>query len=116
MLGQGNVLVGNDVSARFDGWPPVSPVSALCIARPGTSAEVSAVLQYCDRARIAVVPQGGRTGLAKGARANPCDVVLSLQRLNRIEAVDVAGNTMTVEAGVPLNYESAREHHPCRQV
>jgi FAD/FMN-containing dehydrogenase len=102
MLGQGNVLVGNDVSARFDGWPPVSPVSALCIARPNTTAEVSAVLQYCDRARIAVVPQGGRTGLAKGARANPCDVVLSLERLNRIEAIDVAGNTMTVEAGVPL--------------
>jgi FAD/FMN-containing dehydrogenase len=102
LVGQGNVLVGDDVSARFDGWPPIDPVSALCIVRPGTTAEVSAILQYCDRTHIAVVPQGGRTGLAKGARATPHDVVLSLERLNRIEAIDVAGNTMTVEAGVPL--------------
>ena len=86
LVGQGNVLVGADVSARFDGWPPINPVSALCIVRPGTTAEVSAVLRYCDRARIAVVPQGGRTGLAKGARATPRDVVLSLERLKEKSA------------------------------
>jgi FAD/FMN-containing dehydrogenase len=102
LLGTENVLVDADVTARFDGWPPISPVQARCIVRPGTTAEVSAVMKYCNRARIAVVPQGGRTGLAKGARSTGDDVALSLERLNRIEGVDVTGATMTVEAGVPL--------------
>jgi FAD/FMN-containing dehydrogenase len=112
LVGQQHVLLGNDVTARFDGWPPVTPIQARCIVRPGTTAEVSAVMRYCNEARIAVVPQGGRTGLAKGARACRRDVALSLERLTRIEAVDVVGRTLTVEAGVPLQrvHEVAAEH------
>lgn len=112
LLGPANVLTGADVSSRFDGWPQVAPVEARCIVRPGTTAEVSAVLQYCNRARIAVVPQGGRTGLAKGARCARSEVALSLERLNRVQAIDAVGATMTVEAGVPLQrvQEAAAEH------
>lgn len=102
LVGPTQVLVGDEVTARFDGWPHVTPMQARCIVRPGTTAEVAAVVRYCNNARLAVVPQGGRTGLAKGARSTNGEVALSLERLTRIEAVDVVGGTMTVEAGVPL--------------
>ena len=103
LLGESGVLTGADVSDRFDGWPPIAPVHAHCIARPASTEEVSSVLQYCNDQGIAVVPQGGRTGLSKGARSVSDNVVLSTERLNRIESVDEFGSTMTVQAGVALS-------------
>ena len=75
---------------------------ALCVIRPADTAEVAATLSYCDRNRLKVVPQGGGTGLAGGARTVTGDVALSLERLRKIEAIDVHGGTVIVEAGVPL--------------
>jgi FAD/FMN-containing dehydrogenase len=103
IVGPAGMLTGRDVSARFDGWPPVTPVEARCIVRPSSTAQVSEVLRYCNAARVAVVPQGGRTGISKGARSTRNDVALSLERLNRVEAIDSVGSTITVEAGVPLS-------------
>jgi FAD/FMN-containing dehydrogenase len=103
IVGPAGILTGRDVSERFDGWPPVTPVEARCIVRPSSTAQVSDVLRYCNAARVAVVPQGGRTGISKGARATSNDVALSLERLNRIEAIDSVESTITVEAGVPLS-------------
>jgi FAD/FMN-containing dehydrogenase len=103
IVGPAGILKGRDVSERFDGWPPVTPIEARCIVRPNSTAQVAAVLRYCNAAGVAVVPQGGRTGISKGARSTRHDVALSLERLNRIEAIDSVGSTMTVEAGVPLS-------------
>jgi FAD/FMN-containing dehydrogenase len=103
MVGQAGILTGRDVSERFDGWPPVTPIEARCIVRPSSTAQVADVLRYCNAARVAVVPQGGRTGISKGARSTRNDVALSLERLNRVEAIDSVGSTITVEAGVPLS-------------
>jgi FAD/FMN-containing dehydrogenase len=102
IVGEEHVLTGQDVSTRFDGWPPVTPLQAACIVRPRTTEEVSALLAYCDSMGVAVVPQGGRTGLSGGARARTVDVALSLERMNSIQAVDRHNATMTTEAGVPL--------------
>src|ERR1700722_18900496 len=103
IVGQAGILTGRDVSERFDGWPPVTPIEARCIVRPSSTAQVADVLRYCNAARVAVVPQGGRTGISKGARSTCNDVALSLERLNRVEAIDAVGSTITVEAGVPLS-------------
>lgn len=103
MLGASGVLVGSDVSARFDGWPPTRPVQARCIARPGSTEQVARVLRYCNRLAISVVPHGGRTGLSGGAIASGSDLVLSLERLNKIEPVNPTDATVVVEAGVPLS-------------
>jgi FAD/FMN-containing dehydrogenase len=103
IVGQAGILTGRDVSERFDGWPPVTPIEARCIVRPSSTAQVADVLRYCNAARVAVVPQGGRTGISKGARSTCNDVALSLERLNRVEAIDSVGSTITVEAGVPLS-------------
>ncbi|MBW8268464.1 FAD-binding oxidoreductase [Caldovatus aquaticus] len=72
------------------------------VLRPGSTAEVAAALRACAAAGFAVVPAGGRTGLCGGAvpRADgPPAVVLSLERMNRIRAVDARDFTITVDAG-----------------
>lgn len=72
------------------------------LVRPRTTDEVSAVLRVCHRLGVAVVPQGGRTGLVGGATPTDGCVVISLERMTGIQELDPAGSTMTVWAGTPL--------------
>lgn len=102
IVGESHVLVGADIAARHDTYPPGPPMSALAILRPATTAEVAAILRYCDSHGIAVIPQGGRTGLVSGGRTRGGDVALSFERMTAIEAIDLPGSTMIVQAGVPL--------------
>ncbi len=102
IVGDKNVLVGADIAARHDTYPPGAPMSALAIVRPATTTEVSALLRYCDDHGIAVIPQGGRTGLVSGGKTRAADIALSFERMTAIEAMDQHGSTMTVQAGVPL--------------
>jgi FAD/FMN-containing dehydrogenase len=77
---------------------------ALAIVRPATTEEVSAVVKLCAAEAVAVVPQGGNTGMSGGAtpQEDGREIVLSLTRMNRILEIDKVGYTMTVEAGVVL--------------
>jgi D-lactate dehydrogenase (cytochrome) len=72
------------------------------VLRPGTIAEVAAILKLANETRTAVVPQGGNTGLVGGQIPGAGELVLSLTRLDRIREVDATSNTMTCEAGVVL--------------
>ena len=77
---------------------------ALAVAQPDSTADVAAVLRWCHERRVAVVPQGGNTGLSGGATpdAGGRAIVLSTARLNRVRAADPVGMTLTCEAGVTL--------------
>ena len=74
------------------------------LVRPGTTDEVSAVLQLCHEQRVPLVPQGGNTGLVGAGVPDASGrlVVLSLSRLNRIREIDPLNDTITVEAGCVL--------------
>lgn len=72
------------------------------VLRPGTTAEVAAILKLANETKTAMVPQGGNTGLVGGQTPHHGEVVLSLARLNKIREIDVHSNTMTCEAGVVL--------------
>jgi FAD/FMN-containing dehydrogenase len=72
------------------------------VLRPGSVAEVSAVLRLANETKTAIVPQGGNTGLVGGQIPHHGEIVLSLNRLDRIREVDATSNTITAEAGVPL--------------
>ena len=72
----------------------------LAVALPETTAEVAAVLKYCHRYGIPVVPRGAGTSLAGGAIPQEDAVVLGLSRMARILEVDYANRTATVQAGV----------------
>ncbi len=102
LLGTAQVLLGEDVSARFDGWPENTRLTARCIARPLDTEETAAVVKACSAAGACVVTHGGRTGLVRGTRAEPKDVVLSLERMTDIGPVEPYGATLTVQAGATL--------------
>src|ERR1700733_3824338 len=72
------------------------------ILRPGSTAEVSAICKLATEHRIALVPQGGNTGLVGGQTPHHGEVVISMRRMDKIREVDTASNTMTCEAGVIL--------------
>src|SRR6266571_7429575 len=72
------------------------------VLRPGSVAEVAAILKLASATGTAIVPQGGNTGLVGGQTPHNGEVVLSLKRLDRIREVDPTSNTMTCEAGVVL--------------
>jgi D-lactate dehydrogenase (cytochrome) len=72
------------------------------VLRPGTVAEVAAILKLANETATPIVPQGGNTGLVGGQMPHHGEVVLSLTRLDRIREVDATSNTMTCEAGVVL--------------
>ncbi|WP_300442852.1 FAD-binding oxidoreductase [uncultured Mameliella sp.] len=74
----------------------------LAVLRPATTEEVAQALKICTRHRIAVVPQGGRTGLSGGACSPAGAVVLSTERMTGVIELDPEGMTMTVWAGTPL--------------
>ncbi len=86
---------------------------ARLVVRPATAEEVSAVVKLCAAEGIAVVPQGGNTGLCEGAMPDHSgqQIVISLARMNRIRHLDPLDFTMTVEAGCVLQtlQEKARE-------
>lgn len=96
---------GRDWTRR---WTP----APLAIALPGTVAEVQALVRWAAAHGVALVPSGGRTGLSGGAVAAHGELVVSLERMNRVLGFDAVDRTLTVEAGIPLQLaqEAARGH------
>ncbi|SFP63099.1 FAD-binding oxidoreductase [Pseudomonas borbori] len=85
-------------------WRNAYRGQAALVLRPASTEQVAAVVRLCAEAGVALVPQGGNTGLCGGSIPDDlgAQVVLSLTRLNRIREVDAANETITVEAGVIL--------------
>ena len=84
-----------DWTGRFKGSTPL-------VLRPGTTEEVAQILRVASDASVALVPQGGNTGLVGGSVPLRGEVVLSLLRLNVCEPVDVLAQQVTLGAGVTL--------------
>ena len=74
----------------------------MALLRPASVAEVSAALAICHRHGVAVVPQGGMTGLAGGANPQGGEVALSLVRFAGVEEIDTTSQTITLRAGTTL--------------
>lgn len=101
-LGKTAVLVGEDVRARPVSRIVQSGCAAGALVRPASTEEVALVMRLCHAAGQPVVPRAGMTGLVGGALAGPGEIALSLERMNRIEEVDPVTQTLTVQAGTPL--------------
>jgi FAD/FMN-containing dehydrogenase len=78
------------------------------VLRPGSTAEVAEICKLANAHKIALVPQGGNTGLVGGQTPHHGEVVVSLKRLDKIREVDAASSTMTCEAGVILQVAQQR--------
>src|SRR6185369_14094467 len=98
-------LVGDsDTASYLTDWRKQFSGKAVCVVRPGSTAEVAGVVRQCAQAGVAMVPQGGNTGLCGGsvpAGERP-QIVLSLSRMNRIRELDALNSTLTAEAGCVL--------------
>ena len=82
---------------------------ALALVRPGSTKEVANVAAFCNEARIAMVPQGGNTGLVGGQTPDLSgdEIIVSTQRLRAIREVDTDSNVMICESGVTLGEAQA---------
>ena len=89
----------DDLAVYGRDWTRAYSPAPLALARPRSTSEVSRLVALCRRHGQAVVPSGGRTGLAGGAVAQRGELVLSLERMARIDPVDLVGRTVRVDAG-----------------
>jgi FAD/FMN-containing dehydrogenase len=103
LIGASAVQAGDGIAPHhLSDWSGAPPVRPLALVLPANTEEVSRVMALCHAHRIPVVPQGGLTGMAGGAIPVLGGVALSLSRMNTLDPVDVAGATLTVQAGATL--------------
>ena len=105
VVGDKNVLAGGrDTEPYVTDWRKQYGAPAECVVRPASTAEVAAAVRLCAEAGVAIVPQGGNTGLVGGSvpTGTRREIVLSLSRMNRVRRIDPLNDTITVEAGCVL--------------
>lgn len=101
IVGARHVLQGSSLEALEVGYHPDN-LSADTLVLPGTTQEVSQIAAFCEGEGIALVPQGGRTGLSGGAVSEPGQIIICLSRMSNIERIDPRGAVAVVEAGASL--------------
>ncbi len=97
----------DDVEAFNSDWMRKFRGHSQLVLRPGSTAEVSAVLKYCNEQRLAVVPQGGNTGLVGGSVPVFDEIVVSLGRMQSIRSFDSTSGTLVADAGCVLEVADA---------
>lgn len=85
-------------------WQMDQPLKAFCVVLPENTLQVSEVMKTCHEQRLPVVVHGGLTNLVGSTETNGDEVVISTERLNKIEEIDTASRTITVQAGVILEH------------
>lgn len=103
VVGGDQLLVDPVVRAQHEtDWTGRFTGSTRAVIRPSSAVEIAAVIGICRSNGVAVVPQGGNTGLVGGATPYDGALVMDLRRLKRLDPVDTAARQVTVGAGVPL--------------
>ncbi|MGX5732697.1 FAD-binding oxidoreductase [Bosea thiooxidans] len=105
IVGAKNIVTDADAMVPYlKEWRDLFRGKAQGVVRPGSTAEVAELVKLAAETGATLVPQGGNTGLVGGQIpiAEGKEVILSLQRLDKVRAVDTQGDTMIVEAGVTL--------------
>ncbi len=100
-LGARNVKTGADVLGADPGWHPDN-LRCGVVVYPGTAEQVATVVQLCRRNGVSIVTHGGKTGLVGGGISKPGEIVVSLERMNRIERIDPDEQVAVVGAGAAL--------------
>lgn len=97
------VLTGSELDSRYEHiWRTDTPLLARALCLPATTEEVSEIMKICHSAGQKVSVHGGLTNLVGGTKTAADEVVISLEKLNKIEEIDPHSRTVTVQAGVIL--------------
>lgn len=110
-FGADEILAGDASPRHLADWSEVKGGVPLAILRPRSTEALSRMLAICHAHAQAVVPQGGLSGLVGGAVPCGGEVVVSLERMNAVEDIDLDSGTVTVQAGAVLQ----RVQEICRE-
>ncbi|CAG9330500.1 D2HGDH_3 [Blepharisma stoltei] len=97
-------ILTKDLDAYNTDWLRFHKGNSSIVLKPKTTEEVKSILEYCNKEKIAIVPQGGNTGQVIGSVPIYDEVILSLQNMNRILKIDSSQGVVWTEAGVILEY------------
>ena len=112
IVGETGVLSAADTATRSAGFLRPDTLKARALVRPKDTEEVSKVVRWCHDNGVRIVTHGGLTGLVHGADASPEEVILSMERMRAIEAIDQVQRVAVVQAGVTLQaLQEAVEQH-----
>lgn len=102
-LGTAKVLTGEDVASRYHHiWKMNESLQAVAVLLPGSTDELAAAVKICHHFRQPIVVHGGLTNLVGSTETQPDELVVSMEKMNLIEEVDVQSRAMTVQAGAIL--------------
>ncbi|PHH62150.1 hypothetical protein CDD81_7524 [Ophiocordyceps australis] len=99
---EGIIEAASDVEPFNEDWMHKYRGQSGLVLRPKSTEQVSAIMKYCNEKRLAVVPQGGNTGLVGGSVPVFDEIVVSLSRLNKIDSFDAVSGSLVLEAGCIL--------------
>lgn len=107
-IGAGLVTNKEDLEAYNEDWMKKYTGKSQLMLKPTSTGQVSEILKHCNERKLAVVPQGGNTGLVGGSVPVFDEIILNLQSMNKIRSFDALSGVITVDAGVVL--ETADEY------
>lgn len=103
ILPKGSVITDQDeIAPKNADWTRKFVGQSKLLLTPSTNEEVSQVLKYCNQNKIAIVPQGGNTGLVGGSQPIFDEVILSMSKMDKILNFDESYGIVTTESGVVL--------------
>jgi FAD/FMN-containing dehydrogenase len=106
--------MSEDIEPYNSDWMRKYRGQAKLVLKPGSTEQVSKILKYCNDNMLAVVPQGGNTGLVGGSVPVFDEIILNLQRLDKIRSFDDVSGILVADAGVILevadNYLAEKKH------
>jgi FAD/FMN-containing dehydrogenase len=104
----------DDIEAYNSDWMRKFRGHTKLVLKPSSTEEVSKILKYCNENMLAVVPQGGNTGLVGGSVPVFDEIVINLQKMNKIHSFDEVSGILVADAGVILEVADnylAEKHH-----
>ena len=102
IVGPKGVISGEDTKPFLTEWRDRWPGHASMIVAPSTTQEIANIVKICAAHKIAITPQGGNTGLVGGQIPFDAEILISLKRMRKIQAISPHDGSMTLEAGVTL--------------
>ena len=100
-IGKSSVLTGDDLKSRFYHiWKTEVPLQSICLLLPRSSQDVSNIMKICNENNQEVIIHGGLTNLVGSTKSEKSQVVVSLEKMNKIIDIDERGKTVTCESGV----------------
>lgn len=97
-----NEAVKDDLEPFNCDWMKKYRGHCRLVLKPGSTEEVSKVLKYCNDNMLAVVPQGGNTGLVGGSVPVFDEIVINMSRMNQVRSFDEVSGVLTADAGAVL--------------